>query len=64
MDPFKLQLALGAVFALLLAWALFGGGRGAMSPAVAALWQKRARFLLPLVLAYLALLLLGQWWLR
>ncbi len=63
MDAFTLQLTFGTVFALLLAWALFGGGRGAMNPAVAALWQKRARFLLPLTLAYLALLLIGHWWL-
>lgn len=62
MDAFKLQLALGTVFALLLTRALFGHGRGAMNPAVGALWHVRARFLLPLVLVYLALLLIGHWW--
>lgn len=60
MNDFALQLAIGGGLALLLIWTL-AGGRGGAGGRVRELWQQRARFLLPFVLLYLALLLAGHY---
>jgi hypothetical protein len=59
MNGFTVQLAVGSGLALLLIWTL-AGGRGGSGGRVHELWLVRARFLLPFVLLYLALLLAGH----
>ena len=63
MSDFAIQLAIGGFLALMLAWTLLGGP-GARGARFDELWGQRARLLLPFVLLYLALLLIGHWFLR
>ena len=62
MSDLTIQLALGTFLASMLAWALLSGP-GPAGARVDELWRQRARLLLPFVLLYLALLLVGHWFL-
>ena len=53
----------GSVGFALLAWTLLGGP-GPRGARVDELWGQRARLLLPFVLLYLVLLLIGHWFFR